>query len=227
MFAQFEAIGLQPRRRRQAGHEGRHRTSAPSTPRGPSRSTRRRSTTTTGGSSERSITRDRLVHAGAWTARTRSDPATATTSATSGWSPSTHRPAGAPLRGARASRRHRPAVHAVGLLHAEPAMTTVLNPGDCHAFEAAGRRFVYLAPSAAVIAIDDVSAAVLDARGGSSPASRDELVSEPRGPLHRRRRSRKRSTSWRACGRCERRRASRARRPASRCRSRRCRSARW
>src|SRR5688500_5164298 len=44
-------------------------------------------------------------------------------------------------------------------------MTTVLNalqPGDCQAFEAGGQRFVYLAPSAAVMAVDDVSAAVLD-----------------------------------------------------------------
>ncbi len=40
---------------------------------------------------------------------------------------------------------------------------STLHPGDCHAFEAGGRRFLYLAPSAAVMAIDDVSAAVLDA----------------------------------------------------------------
>ena len=39
---------------------------------------------------------------------------------------------------------------------------SVLQPGDCHSFEAAGRRFLYLAPSAAVMAVDDVSAAVLD-----------------------------------------------------------------
>ena len=39
---------------------------------------------------------------------------------------------------------------------------SLLQPGDCHAFEAAGRRFLYLAPSAAVMAVDDVSAAVLD-----------------------------------------------------------------
>jgi uncharacterized protein len=49
-------------------------------------------------------------------------------------------------------------------------------PGDCHAFEAAGRRFVYLAPSAAVMAVDGVSAAILDAVA-SRPHSRDELVS--------------------------------------------------
>jgi len=42
------------------------------------------------------------------------------------------------------------------------ADVNVLQPGDCHAFEAAGQRFLYLAPSAAVIAVDDVSAAVLD-----------------------------------------------------------------
>jgi uncharacterized protein len=50
-----------------------------------------------------------------------------------------------------------------------------LQPGDCHAFEAAGRRFVYLAPSAAVMAIDDASAAVLDTVA-ARPHSRDELV---------------------------------------------------
>ena len=48
---------------------------------------------------------------------------------------------------------------------------TVLNPGDCHVFEAGGRRHVYLAPSAAVMAIDDASAAVLDALAGK-PQSR-------------------------------------------------------
>jgi uncharacterized protein len=39
---------------------------------------------------------------------------------------------------------------------------SLLQPGDCHGFEAGGRRFLYLAPSAAVLAVDDVSAAVLD-----------------------------------------------------------------
>jgi uncharacterized protein len=39
---------------------------------------------------------------------------------------------------------------------------SLLQPGDCHAFEAGGQRFLYLAPSAAVMAVDGVSAAVLD-----------------------------------------------------------------
>src|SRR5215467_6000637 len=55
-----------------------------------------------------------------------------------------------------------------------------LHPGDCHAFEAAGRRFVYLAPSAAVLAVDDVSAAVLDTvaeRPRSAQEIRDDLTS--------------------------------------------------
>jgi uncharacterized protein len=51
----------------------------------------------------------------------------------------------------------------------------ILNPGDCHVFEAGGRRHVYLAPSAAVMAIDDASAAVLEALSGQ-PASTDELT---------------------------------------------------
>ena len=35
--------------------------------------------------------------------------------------------------------------------------------GECHPFEAAGRRFLYLVPSAAVFALDETSAAVVDA----------------------------------------------------------------
>jgi uncharacterized protein len=50
---------------------------------------------------------------------------------------------------------------------------TVLNPGDCHVFEAGGRRHVYLAPSAAVMAIDDASAAVLDALAGKPQTAAD------------------------------------------------------
>lgn len=56
---------------------------------------------------------------------------------------------------------------------------SVLQPGDCHAFEAGGRRFLYLAPSAAVMAIDDVSAAVLDAvalRARSADEIADDLA---------------------------------------------------
>ncbi len=54
---------------------------------------------------------------------------------------------------------------------------SVLHPGDCHAFEAGGRRFLYLAPSAAVMAVDDVSAAVLDAVALRS-RSAEEIVSD-------------------------------------------------
>jgi uncharacterized protein len=53
----------------------------------------------------------------------------------------------------------------------------VLQPGDCHAFEAGGSRFLYLAPSAAVITVDDVSAAVLDAVA-ARPRSQPELVAD-------------------------------------------------
>ena len=74
----------------------------------------------------------------------------------------------------RASRRHRPALHAVGLLHGRWPMS-LLQPGDCHAFEAGGRRFLYLAPSAAVMAVDDVSAAVLDAVA-ERPRSPEDVV---------------------------------------------------
>jgi uncharacterized protein len=54
---------------------------------------------------------------------------------------------------------------------------SVLHPGDCHAFEAGGSRFLYLAPSAAVIAVDDVSAAVLDAVA-KKPRSLPDLVAD-------------------------------------------------
>jgi uncharacterized protein len=59
---------------------------------------------------------------------------------------------------------------------------SLLHPGDCHLFEAAGRRFVYLAPSAAVMAVDDVSAAVLDAVAGRPQSSRE--IVEALGARH-------------------------------------------
>lgn len=57
---------------------------------------------------------------------------------------------------------------------------SLLHPGDCHAFEAGGRRFLYLAPSAAVMAVDDVSAAVLDAVALRARSS-EEIVSDLAG----------------------------------------------
>jgi uncharacterized protein len=51
-----------------------------------------------------------------------------------------------------------------------------LNPGDCHVFEAGGRRFLYLAPSAAVMAADEVSDAVLDLLR-EQPRAADDIVS--------------------------------------------------
>jgi uncharacterized protein len=52
---------------------------------------------------------------------------------------------------------------------------SLLRRGDYHGFEAAGQRFLYLATSAAVVAMDDVSASVLDAVE-RRPHTRDELV---------------------------------------------------
>jgi uncharacterized protein len=43
---------------------------------------------------------------------------------------------------------------------------TAIALGECHPFEAAGRRFLYLVPSAAVFALDDTSAAVVDTLRG-------------------------------------------------------------
>ena len=51
-----------------------------------------------------------------------------------------------------------------------------LQPGNCHVFDTGGRRFLYLAPSAAVMAIDGVTADVLDAVT-DGPQSRETLVS--------------------------------------------------
>ena len=56
----------------------------------------------------------------------------------------------------------------------------ILNPGDCHVFEAGGRRHVYLAPSAAVMEIDDASAAVLDALA-ERPQTADDLATSLAG----------------------------------------------
>jgi len=52
---------------------------------------------------------------------------------------------------------------------------SLLTSGDCHAFEAGGQRYLYLAPSAAVLAVDDLSGAVLDAVA-SGPQSRADLL---------------------------------------------------
>ena len=92
-----------------------------------------------------------------WMVRTPRGPATATTSATSGWSPHTSpRRRRADAR-SRAPGGHRSAVPAVGLFS---TVNGTMNhyveraqPGDCHAFEAGGQRFLYLAPSAAVMAV--------------------------------------------------------------------------
>ncbi|HXT70487.1 MAG TPA: quinohemoprotein amine dehydrogenase maturation protein [Vicinamibacterales bacterium] len=50
-----------------------------------------------------------------------------------------------------------------------------INPGDCHVFQAGGVHHVYLAPSAAVMAIDETSAAVLDELA-HGPLSTDDLA---------------------------------------------------
>ena len=59
--------------------------------------------------------------------------------------------------------------------------TSLLQPGDCHTFESAGQRFLYLAPSAAVVAVDDVSAAILDLVSERTRTAGD-VVSELDGP---------------------------------------------
>src|SRR5690349_22516899 len=48
---------------------------------------------------------------------------------------------------------------------------------EFHSFEAAGKRYVYLVPSAAVFALDDCSAAVIDSLA-SGPRLADDLARE-------------------------------------------------
>ena len=45
---------------------------------------------------------------------------------------------------------------------------------EFHSFEAAGRRYLYLVPSAAVFALDECSAAIVDSLG-EGPRAVDEL----------------------------------------------------
>ena len=51
---------------------------------------------------------------------------------------------------------------------------------EFHPFEAAGRRFLYLVPSAAVFALDDCSSAVIDSLG-DGPRAVDDLTRELEG----------------------------------------------
>ena len=54
---------------------------------------------------------------------------------------------------------------------------TSLSLREFHPFEAAGRRFLYLVPSAAVFALDDCSSAILDSLAGG-PRPVDDLTRE-------------------------------------------------
>ena len=51
-----------------------------------------------------------------------------------------------------------------------------LTAGEHHRFEAAGKPFVYLVPSAAIFALDDTADAILSALT-DRPYTREELVS--------------------------------------------------
>ena len=55
------------------------------------------------------------------------------------------------------------------------ATATFVELGEHHAFEAAGRRYLYLVPSAAVVALDDDAGTLVDALG-SGPQARDALL---------------------------------------------------
>ncbi|MBV8818498.1 MAG: radical SAM protein, partial [Acidobacteriaceae bacterium] len=52
-----------------------------------------------------------------------------------------------------------------------------MNPGEYHAFEAAGRQFLYLVPSAAVFELDDASSAVLEQLPADGPEIERRLSS--------------------------------------------------
>ena len=60
---------------------------------------------------------------------------------------------------------------------------SLLHLGEHHAFEAAGRRYLYLVPSAAVFALDAPATALIDALD-TGPLSRDDLIGRvaPRFP---------------------------------------------
>ena len=78
------------------------------------------------------------------------------------------REAGADAEGTCASTGHGAALH--GLRSIENAMNVGLR--EFHSFEAAGRRFLYLVPSAAVFALDDCSSAILDSLSAGPRAGR-------------------------------------------------------
>ena len=63
--------------------------------------------------------------------------------------------------GTRAPARHRAALHEVGSAGGEPMIA--LERREFHLFQAAGRDFLYLVPSAAVFALDAATSAVLRA----------------------------------------------------------------
>src|SRR5262249_47875503 len=67
--------------------------------------------------------------------------------------------AGEDAEGARAPARHRAALHEMGSAGGEPVIA--LTRREFHLFQAAGRDFLYLVPSAAVFALDAPTAAVL------------------------------------------------------------------
>src|SRR5205823_7071354 len=76
---------------------------------------------------------------------------------------------------ASASGSHRSFVYEVRSARGDALMPLHLR--EFHPFEAAGRRFVYLVPSAAVFALDDTASAVVDALG-RGPRTRGQLVDE-------------------------------------------------
>ena len=54
---------------------------------------------------------------------------------------------------------------------------SLLGLGEFHAFGAAGRRFLYLVPSAAVFALDDAASALIDTLDGQRLSREDLLAS--------------------------------------------------
>ncbi len=74
----------------------------------------------------------------------------------------------------RAPARHRAALHA---LRSDGRPMTSIALREFHPFEAAGRRFLYLVPSAAVFALDDCSSAMLDSLA-DGPRPVDDLTRE-------------------------------------------------
>ena len=170
------SVGIPQRRRRPRPTPPTTSTSAWSTPRGAWKSTPPPTMTTTSSSSARWMRRPDGSRR-TWTARTRVRKGSRN-NVGDVWVVAKYTPepaAGKPastMQGARAPAGDGAALHALRSDRGVGPMS-LLGLREFHSFEAAGRRFVYLVPSAAVFALDDCSEAVMKELGGGPRAAAD------------------------------------------------------